>query len=182
MNEVARAEEPCHSARGFSAASNRMTSIEEYSRTLLAAQGYCELSMFDEALDELGTMPVDAQQHPTAVELRLVVLMQAKRWKAALATGRELTQAAPEKSIGFIHTAFCLHELGKTEEARTLLLSGPETLHGEPVFHYNLACYECVLGNLDLARAHLEKSIVLDKKFRDYAETDPDLKALRGTE
>lgn len=158
-----------------------MISIEEHSRTLLAAQGYCELSMFDEALGELGTMPVDAQQHPTAVELRLVILMQAKRWKAALATGRELTQAAPERSIGFIHTAFCLHELGRTAEARTLLLAGPETLHGEPVFHYNLACYECVLGNLDLARAHLEKSIVLDKKFRDYAETDPDLKALRGT-
>lgn len=156
-----------------------MTPIEEHSRTLLAAQGYCELSMFDEALEELATLPLDAQQHPTAVELRLVTLMQAKRWKAALAAGRELTQIAPEKTLGFIHSAFCLHELGKTEEARTLLLNGPETLHGEPVFHYNLACYECVLGNLDLARAHLEKSIVLDKKFRDYAQTDPDLKALR---
>ncbi len=155
-----------------------MIPIEEHSRTLLAAQGYCELSMFGEALGELGTMPVDAQQHPTAVELRLVVLMQAKRWRQALATGRELTQIAPDKSLGFIHTAFCLHELGKTAEARTLLMSGPETLHGEPVYHYNLACYECVLGNLDVARAHLEKSIVLDKKFRDYAQTDPDLKPL----
>jgi predicted Zn-dependent protease len=158
----------------------RMISIEEHSRTLLAAQGYSELSMFDEALAELGTMPVDAQQHPTAVEMRLIVLMQARRWKSALATGRELTQVAPDKTSGFIHAAFCLHELGKTEEARTLLLSGPETLHTEPVFHYNLACYECVLGNVDVARAHLEKSIMLDKKFRDFAETDPDLKALRN--
>jgi len=169
--------EPWHSARDFFPAS-RMTPIEEHSRTLLAAQGYCELSMFDEALAELDTMPSEAQQHPTAVEVRLVILMQAKRWKAALVAGRELTEIAPEMTTGFIHTAFCLHELGKTAEARTLLLNGPVTLHAEPVYHYNLACYECVLGNLDLARAHLEKSIVLDKKFRDYAQTDPDLKPL----
>jgi predicted Zn-dependent protease len=155
-----------------------MIPIEEYSRTLLAAQGYCELSMFDEALHELGTLPVDTQQHPTAVELRLVILMQAKRWRPALATGRELTQIAPEKTMGFIHTAFCLHEMGKTEEAREMLLSGPETLRTEPVFHYNLACYACVLGQLEQARQHLEQSVLLDKKFRDYAKTDPDLKAL----
>ena len=155
-----------------------MIPIEEHSRTLLAAQGYCELSLFDEALEELKSLPAEAQQHPTAVELRLIILMQAKRWKPALSVGRELTQIAPEKSTGFIHAAFCLHELGKTEEARKLLMSGPETLHSEPVYHYNLACYECVLGNLEMARVHLEKSIVLDKKFRDYAQTDPDLKPL----
>jgi predicted Zn-dependent protease len=155
-----------------------MTLIEEHSRTLLSAQGYCELGMFDEALQELGSLPGDAQQDATVIEMRLVILMQARRWKPALATGRELTQIAPEKTAGYIHTAFCLHELGKTEDARTLLLSGPAELHTEPVYHYNLACYECVLGHLDLARAHLEKSIVLDKKFRDYAKSDPDLEAL----
>jgi predicted Zn-dependent protease len=156
-----------------------MSLIEEHSRTLLSAQGYAELGMFDEALQELGTLPVDAQQDATAVEIRLMVLMQAKRWKAALATGRELTQLAPEKTAGYIHSAFCLHELGKTDEARSVLLNGPSALHTEPVYHYNLACYECMLGNLECARAHLEKSVQLDKKFRDYAKSDPDLKALR---
>ncbi|MEQ1858419.1 MAG: hypothetical protein ABMA13_00625 [Chthoniobacteraceae bacterium] len=156
-----------------------MISIEEHSRTLLAAQGYCELSMFSEALVELDSLPAKAQQHPAAIELRLLVLMQARRWRQALSAGRELTQIAPDRSSGFIHAAFCLHELGKTEEARALLVSGPTTLHAEPVFHYNLACYECVLGNLNAAREHLARSVKLDKKFRDYSRTDPDLKALR---
>jgi predicted Zn-dependent protease len=155
-----------------------MSLIEEHSRTLIAAQGYSELGMFDEALQELGTLPIDAQQDITAVEMRLMILMQAKRWKAALATGRELTQLAPDKTAGYIHSAFCLHELGKTDEARTVLLNGPPALHHEPVYHYNLACYECMLGNLDCARTHLEKSVQLDKKFRDYAKSDPDLKPL----
>ena len=153
-------------------------STEEHHRILLAAQGYCELAMFEDALNQLAGLPLEEQQHASTVEMRLIVLMQAKRWKDALAAGRRLTEIAPEKNTGYIHSAFCLHELGQTEAARSLLLSGPESLHHEPVFHYNLACYECVLGHLEEARQHLERSVQLDKKFRDYAKTDPDLKPL----
>lgn len=154
--------------------------LESYERTLLAAQGYSELSMFDDALAELDSLPEDAAQMSSVIELRAVILMQAKRWKTALTTSRQLCRAEPEKSSGFIHAAFCLHELGRTDEAREVLLGGPEVLHTEPTFHYNLACYECALGHLELARMHLEKSIELDKKMRDFAKSDPDLAALRA--
>ena len=153
--------------------------IEVHERTLVAAEGYCELGMFDDALVEIESLPTEFAQHPTVVELRTVVLMQAKRWKLALAASRSLCRVSPEKTTGFIHAAFCLHELGRTAEARDTLLSGPDKLHAEPTFHYNLACYECALGNLDLARLHLEKSFELDKKFKEYAKSDPDLAALR---
>ena len=153
--------------------------IEGHEKTLLAAQGYAELGMFDDALAELDSLPEKGQRDPTAMELRLGVLMQARRWKPALTISRRLTRAFPDKNIGYIHTAFCLHELGKTEEARSALLNGPQTLHTEPTFHYNLACYECHLGNMDLARVHLDRSFQLDKKFRDFAKSDPDLQALR---
>jgi len=153
-------------------------SAEETHRILSAAQGYCELAMFEDALEELASLSKEEQQQPAAVEMRLIVLMQAKRWKDALAAGKRLTQIAPDKNTGYIHSAFCLHELGQTEAARTLLLSGPESLHHEPVFHYNLACYECCLGHLEEARQHLQRSVQLDKKFRDYAKSDPDLMPL----
>ena len=152
--------------------------MESHERILLAAQGYSELSMFDDALAELATLPPEIVEQAVAIELRTVILMQAKRWKPALAASRDLCQAAPEKTAGFIHAAFCLHELGRSAEARDVLIDGPQTLHAEPTFHYNLACYECRLGNLDLARLHLEKSIELDKRMRDFAKTDPDLALL----
>ena len=154
--------------------------IEGHERTLLAAQGYCELGMYDDALVELDSLPEELTQHMAVMELRAVTLMQAKRWKQALAASRSLCRVAPDKTTGFIHAAFCLHELGRTDEARDILLSGPNLLHAEPTFHYNLACYECALGNLDLARMHLEKSFELDKKFKDFARNDPDLAALRA--
>jgi predicted Zn-dependent protease len=153
--------------------------LEGHERTLLAAQGYSELSMFDDAIAELDALPSEATKSAAVLELRAVILIQAKRWKAALTAARALCRAEPEKTSGFIHAAFCLHELGRTAEARDVLTGGPKSLHAEPTYHYNLACYECALGNLGLAQQHLEISIKLDKKFREFARSDPDLAALR---
>ena len=153
--------------------------LDSHERTLLAAQGYSELAMHDDALAQLDSLPEETAKNPTVLELRAVVLMQARRWKPALAVSRELCATEPAKTSGFIHTAFCLHELGRTDEARECLLTGPDALRAEPTFHYNLACYECALGHLDLARMHLDKSFTLDKKMRDFAKSDPDLAALR---
>ena len=152
--------------------------IEGHERTILAAQGYSELSMFDDALAELETLPPETAGHEGVVELRAVILMQARRWKPALEASRRLCVLQPDQTGGYIHVAFCLHEMGRTEEAREVLLGGPDALRAEPTFHYNLACYECVLGHLDLARMHLEKSIQLDKKYRDFARGDPDMAPL----
>ena len=155
--------------------------IEGHERTILAAQGYSELSMFDDALAELDSLPPETAGHAGVVELRAVILMQARRWKPALEASRALCDLQPDQKGGYIHAAFCLHEMGRTDEAREVLLGGPTSLHAEPTYHYNLACYECVLGHLDLARMHLERSIQLDKKYRDFAKGDPDLAALHLT-
>ena len=153
--------------------------LDGHERTLLAAQGYRELGMVEDALSELDGLPAELERHATVLELRLVILMQARRWEQALKASRDFCQIEPEKTIGYIHAAFCLHELGQTIEARDTLLGGPTALHADPTYHYNLACYECHLGNLDLAQAHLDRSFQLDKKFREFARTDPDLEPLR---
>ncbi len=127
---------------------------------------------------ELALVPEEFQHEAMVVETRLSVLMQAKRFKEALPHSQELCRLQPERTAGFIHAAFCLHELGNTHGARELLLSGPSSLKAEPTYHYNLACYEAALGNLDQARAHLDVSFAMDKKLRDHAKDDPDLQAL----
>ncbi|GDX09003.1 hypothetical protein LBMAG57_07750 [Verrucomicrobiota bacterium] len=149
-----------------------------HKRLLLAAQGYSELGLPELALDELDILPEDVRSSPIAVESRLSVLMQAKRWKLALEVGRELCRIASDKNAGFIHSAFCLHELGKSREALELLSSGPAALKAEPTYHYNLACYEAALGNIEQARAHLNVSFAMDKTLKEFARTDPDLKVL----
>ena len=97
------------------------------------------------------------------VPLVVAVLVAAAGWRTV--------HAAPPPGPGDIQSA--------VDKARDYLLSGPPSLHAEPTYHYNLACYECALGHLDLARLHLDKSFSMDKKMRDLAKRDPDLAALR---
>src|SRR5262249_45571972 len=133
----------------------------------------------EDALAELASLPVDVQREPGAVEMRIVILTQSERWEEALLSSRELCSTVPEQPAGYIHVAFCLHCLGRSAEARQTLLDGPPSLVKEATYHYNLACYECALGNLDMARQYLERSFEMDKKFREFAKTDRDLDPLR---
>lgn len=145
-------------------------------RSLLAAQGYLELEMTDDALRELDAIPPEEQNNEDVWQMRLFVLMRSRRWEDALEVCRHLREILPEGTIGFIHGAFCLHELGRTREAKELLLQGPAVLHSEPTYFYNLGCYDAVLGNLEEATRHLQISFQMDKKFREIAQYDPDLK------
>lgn len=149
-----------------------------FERTLLAAQGYFELEMLADSISELDTLAFTDQLRAEVLELRVLVLMKGGRWNEALRACEKLCAVVPEASIGYIHAAFCLHELGRTLEAKEVLLEGPPEIVNEATYHYNLACYECALGNLDTARAYLDTSVSMDEKLREYAKADPDLKPL----
>ena len=148
-------------------------------RALLAAQGYLELGMTGEALAELSALPADGSRDPDIVELRLHVLIQAKRWADAWNAAEELLCISPGVLPGYIHGAFALHELGRTAEARDLLLRGPEELRNDPIFHYNIGCYEALLGNREAGLASLEQTFAMDRSYREFARRDPDLALLR---
>ncbi len=149
-------------------------------RALLAAQGYLELGMVEEALAELIAVQSPMISDPDLIEMRLHILMQGGRWSDALASAEELLRLNSSALSAYIHGAFALHELGRTTEARDLLLKGPQVLRNDPTFHYNIGCYEAVLGNNDSAMRSLKKSFALDETYRDFAKQDPDLEAIRA--
>ena len=73
-----------------------------------------------------------------------------------------------------------MNQLGRTEEARRILLKGPPSLRHEPIFFYNLGCYEALLGHPQDAQRHLEISFQMDGHFREIAKKDPDLKTVQA--
>jgi predicted Zn-dependent protease len=157
-----------------------MMAPDEFERQIRTAQGYLELGMHSDALRELEGLPVDELDRPQAVETRLAVLIGNRRWPEALVTARRLCSIEPDKPIGFIHAAFCLHEMGRTREAREFLLAGPPSLAREPLYYYNLACYDALLGHGREARDNLSRSFRLDARLKEYAAKDPDLDSIRG--
>lgn len=150
-----------------------------HEKQLLAVQGYYELGLPAEALAELEGIADDAFQERTDVlSLRLMLLMDLRRWADALEPARRWCAHEPTSPVPFIQAAFCLHEIGQTREARALLREGPSALLRDAVYHYNLACYEAVLGDVEAAQAHLRDSFRLDPAMREAARRDRDLQAL----
>jgi len=153
--------------------------MSAHERIILSAQGYFELEMNKEAIAELDKLPLADQLRPDVLEMRVLILMKDQRWREALSASEKLCAVAPQIPIGFIHAAYCLHEMGQTREAKELLLEGPASLVNDATYHYNLACYECALGNLEAARAYLKASLAMDEKLGEFAKTDPDLSPLQ---
>ena len=132
-----------------------------------------------ESLAELDAIEPALQGQPEVLHLRLHHFMHAKKWAQAYRISRKLCRALPDSSTGFLHGGFCLHQLGKTAAARKLLLSGPPVLRKEPIYYYNMGCYEALLGNAHDAQIHLKISFKMDTSFRELAKKDPDLKSIQ---
>jgi predicted Zn-dependent protease len=143
------------------------------------AEGYSELGMLDDALGELAQLDEEQQERDEILRMRIDIFLRKQAWMEALRLSQQVCAANPNQPFGFVHSAYCLHELGRTPEAKQTLLDGPASLLDEPVYYYNLACYDTVLGNLDQAKVYLRASFRLNKSFREMAKTDPDLSQIR---
>lgn len=132
-----------------------------------------------ESIAELNAIPKAAQNRPEVLQLRLHHLMMRKSWRRALTLSRKLCRVAPDCGAGFLHAGFCLNQLGRTAAARKMLLKGPPALRREPIYYYNLGCYEALLGHTHDAQRNLEISFRMDETFREIARKDPDLRSMR---
>ncbi len=172
--------------------------MTETERRILAAQGYVELAglsgrsqerggagtegdlaLFAEARAELAKLPEEAAGRVDVQEILLLCLMAERHWEEALALTLRLCEQEPDEPGGFIHAAYCLHELNRTGEALDLLGRGPAALRSKPVFYYNMGCYHARLGNLERALKLLRQSFEMDGTLRSVAGKDPDLDMLR---
>src|SRR5262245_809811 len=98
--------------------------------------------MLKESWQEIKKLTSQEQLLPEVLDVRIAILMQEQRWEEALSLLEPLCKVVPNCESYFVHAAYCLHELKRTKEAREILLLGPDSLMDEPLFHYNLACYE----------------------------------------
>jgi tetratricopeptide (TPR) repeat protein len=140
--------------------------------------GYLELGMYPDANDELEKLPSDVKAHPIVLLARLELLVEMERWEDGVILGASLIKLWPQEHEFRFKTAYCLHELKRTKEARETLATAPADLLKTALFFYNMACYETQLGNLGEALLLLESCFAKDKNWRAEALEDPDLELL----
>jgi len=148
---------------------------------LQAAQGWLGLGNWREARAELDNIPAELQSHPDVLQVRWAIHAAAKEWDSAAEVAEAFCKARPDSPFGFVHLAYALHEMKRTQEAQNVLLPVVEKFRGEFIIRYNLACYACQLGDGEGAWQWLEKSMALTDpdEVKQMALNDPDLEPLR---
>lgn len=152
---------------------------------LRAAEGWLGLGNPIEANEELASLTPEVRRHPDVLGVRYEICARSKRWEACLEIAREILEVAPEKPSGWIQRSFALHELKRTKEALESLLPALDRFPKEITLRYNLACYECVLGNTTEAKRRLSETFSLAQNQKCFAAWrlqalgDADLEPLR---
>src|SRR5208282_4882505 len=88
----------------------------------------------------------------------------------------------PDQPGAWISLAYAVRRKpgGGIPQARAILVQARRAFPKEQIIAYNLACYECQLGDLNAAKLWLEKACALGdaNKIELMALEDPDLKPL----
>lgn len=128
---------------------------------LAAACGWLELGLPHEAENELKNMAPACRQHPQVLRLRCQIAAAQQQWRQCAELAHSLTQVAPEDVRGWMHWAHSLHQLGKTAEARELLLQAMDMFEPDSRMALDLSCYACCLGHLSESQEWLARAFEL---------------------
>ena len=153
------------------------------SRNLIAAQGYLELGMFDDALGELDQLPEEERSGELATCFRLDIYNAAKRWSEGAQVAREGIEMHPDCSHLYIMGAYAIRRAeDDLQAAFDFLKSGhlcmDQSKTEAPMFWFNLGCYHSLLGDMDEALKCVGTAVDFDVSYKKLALSDPDLEPL----
>jgi tetratricopeptide (TPR) repeat protein len=145
---------------------------------LRAAHGYLELEMYSEAAAELDKIDPVCLILPEVLSVRLLVYAGLQNWGMMQSVAKRLSNCDPKNVQWAISLAYSTRRAESIEKAKLVLLEARKLHPEEPMIAYNLACYECQLGNLAPAKDHLMCATKADAKFSAMALDDLDLEPL----
>ena len=145
-------------------------------RHITAAQDYVELGIFLDANAELEEIDSDLRAAPEVLAVRLGVYTGLKKWELMQAVAKSLVNHDPDEVQWSISLAYATRRAESIDAAKVILLEGVERHPREPMLHYNLAFYECQLGDGEVAKGRLQHALKLEPRMRKMALEDEDLR------
>lgn len=149
------------------------------SRRVEYAIGYLGLGLLQEAAAELDAVDEADRFAPEVMAARLDLHTTAKEWDRVADYARRLLALDEDNVAAWVALGCAVRRTESLLAAKQVLLQA-ERLHGatHAVIHYNLACYTCLLGELEVAKVYLAYACKLDPAFKAAALADPDLQAI----
>jgi hypothetical protein len=134
--------------------------------------------MWQEAWDQLEEIAPEQRHHLEVVRLRIHILLALERWDSAAVLAESLITKGVRDGGIYLNAAYAVRRARSLLEANELLLRGEAILEKDAMFHFNLACYACQLGDLEGAKMRLGKAVEIDETWRAKALDDSDLEPL----
>ena len=142
---------------------------------LVAAEGYLELGLPLDANEELEKIDPEKRDESEVLIVRLEIYETLEKWELVKTVAKILINRHPDSIDWFVSLANATRRTESIEAARSILLTA---VTGQPrvaIFHYYLACYDCQLGEIEVAKARLKHAFNLDPQLRMKALDDADL-------
>lgn len=142
------------------------------------ADGYMDLRMWEQAACELDR--VDRKHHASFPfrHCRLRLAIEIKDWKESARLAKALHGQAPEEPETWIELAYVARRAEGVDAARQILSRALTRFPKVAIIPFNLACYECQLGDMNQARRYLARAFKLEPGYRRLAAEDRDLEPL----
>jgi Flp pilus assembly protein TadD len=128
---------------------------------LNASVGWLLLGNSTDSAIEFKKLSRSYPDHPDYLHVKCRVLIAERNWMQALETGRQQVRVAPHDSHGWVHQAYCLHELKRTDEAFQILAMASKRFPRDTLITYNLACYCCHLKRYNDALNWIDRTAKL---------------------
>lgn len=153
---------------------------------LKAAEGWLGLGDWKSAQEELEKLTPELRSDPVVLKVRWEICVVGKQWDAGVEIGRNLVEAEPEESFGWVNRSYALRRAstGGLQAAYDALKPAADRLKDLEQVTFNLACYACQLGSLDEARQWWAKCLSVaaragaTKRIKKAALAEADLKPL----
>jgi len=143
-----------------------------------AACGFLQLGMALDADAELEKIDPFNRAAPEVLALRVEIYQKLKKWELMREIAKRLNEFEPNEMQWLVSYAFATRRAVSIEVAKEILLSSVSRFPKEAVILFNLACYECQLDRLDIAKEYLKRIFEIDPSWRKAALDDEDLKPL----
>jgi len=130
-------------------------------RHLDAAEGWLGLGNWREANEELESASAAVRSRPAFLDARFRVYEAAGNWQLAAEVAGALCKLKPNDPQPCIYLARALNGNGSTRYALNFLIEAAKHFPKSHALAYDLARYCCQLGDLDTARAWLERAITI---------------------
>lgn len=144
--------------------------------------GWLGLGNWREARAELDKISPANRRAPAVLLTEYDVAAAGKDWGRAADVADMMVDVIRDQPAIWLSLAYAVRRKpgGGIEQSRAILKKAEQLFPAQSMIAYNLACYECQLGNLESARDWLDKAMARGdaKEIKTLALKDADLEPL----